>query len=71
MAERVVDQLEAVQVDEQHGHAEPVSVGARDSQLEVLVEHRPIWQPGQLVVIGEVGDLLLGALLQADVASDD
>ena len=39
----------------------PVAPRARQRELEVLLEQRPVGQRGERVVVGEVGDLLLGA----------
>jgi hypothetical protein len=56
VAERVVDLLEAVEVDQEHGD---VLVDAPPAQCdrEVLVQRDAVRQPGQRVVRGLVADL--------------
>ena len=60
VAERVVDQLEVVDVELQQRDAGPRAARAGQRELEVLLQQRPVRQPGERVVVGEVGDLLLG-----------
>jgi hypothetical protein len=66
MAERVVDRLEPVEVEEQHR-----DIGAAANPAERLGhpfgQHRPIGQAGQRVVPGEVGDALLRLAALGDV----
>ncbi|MNQ73525.1 hypothetical protein D3C85_882580 [compost metagenome] len=47
VAEGVVDQLEAVQVQVEHGHALAVALDARQGRLQRLVEAATVEQPGQ------------------------
>ena len=58
--EGVVDVLEAVEIEEQHGHrpVPPAQIGDRPS--EVLQEDPPHGQVGQRVVHGQLGELMLG-----------
>ena len=49
MPEPVVDLLEPVQVEQQHGHRSPVAQG----QAQPPVEQQPVGQPGELVAVRE------------------
>ncbi len=73
MAEAVVDQLEIVEVDEQHGDRPLRAVGSRQRDLQVLLEHEPVGQVGEGVVIRQVGNarLSLGKSLLRSVAGGD
>ncbi len=66
MAERIVDALELVDVDIEHR-----KLGARLERLkralELLAEQRPVRQIGQRIIMGEMGDLFLGAPAFGDI----
>ena len=66
VAERVVDALEFVDVDIEHRQL-PVRRDVGQFALEPFVEQRAVRQIGQRVVMGEVGDALLGAAALGDV----
>ncbi len=68
MAERVVDLLEAVEVDEHHRHWPVLPARPRQHVLHLPGEHGAVQQPGQRIVVGEVEHPLLGTLLGGDVA---
>ena len=70
MAERVVDLLKTVEVHVQQPGRVAVVAGAHQHQFEMLLEHRPVGQPRELVVIGHEGDLLLAQLALGDVAHE-
>ena len=64
---RVVDALEAVDVDEHHG----ALVGTvHQHALEVLEHREPVGEAGQCVVAGLMGELLLELLALRDVAGE-
>ena len=65
MAEEVVDGLEPIEVEQQHGHGAMVG----DQAGQVRDRRRPVEQPGQHVVTGEVLELAAGQLELADVVS--
>ena len=65
--QRVVHELEVVEVDEDHADPEVVPSGSRDRVLEHLLEQHPVRQARELVVIGEERDLFLGRLARRDV----
>ncbi len=67
VAERVVHELEVVEVDRDHGDPEAVAPRPSERELEQLVEHRAVRHARQLVVVREVGDVLLGRLALGDV----
>ena len=65
--ERVVHELEVVEVQEEHADAEVVARRARDGVLQHLFEQHAVRETGQLVVVREERDLLLGPLALRDV----
>ena len=67
---RVVDVLEAVEVEEQHRHPPRAASRADDRVADALAQQGTVGQAGEGVVIGEVAQLLLGALAVGDVGSD-
>ena len=67
VAERVVHELEVVEVDVEHRDAVPGRSRARQSDLEVLREEVAVRKAGQRVVVGEVPEPLLGELSLGDV----
>ena len=77
MAVRVVDRLEAVQVDEQAREPRPVAARLLDSLVEAVFEQQSIGQARQRIVQRKISQLLVrvvqrarqhrGALLQAAV----
>jgi hypothetical protein len=60
MAEGVVDELEAVEVDEQDRDAAAAALGAAEGVVEAVEEQRAVWQPGEGVVERLVGEARLG-----------
>ena len=62
VAERVIDQLEAVDVDDHHRALAAVAGAEGDELVEFGAETAPIEEPGQGIVIGEVAKLGLGPL---------
>ncbi len=61
MAQRVVDLLEAVQVEQQQRDGCSLAVGDPRRLLEAIVQERPVRQLGQRVVIRQVRQALLDA----------
>ena len=61
VAERVVDELEAVEVEEQHGDRRPAARAVVERQREAVHEQRAVRQAGQRVVQRLAAHLLLGA----------
>ena len=70
MAERVVDVLEAVEVDQKQRAALASMVRVAQRLVERLAHHRPVGQAGQRVEAGEPRDLLLGPALLGQVGTD-
>ena len=64
MAETVVDGLEVVEVEEEHGG---VARTHDERVLDAVGEERPVREPGQRVVEGLVAELLLGLPARGDV----
>ncbi len=56
--ERVVDRLEAIQVDEQDRHFLAIALRPRQHLRDAVVEQRPIRQLRQRIVVGQVLDAL-------------
>jgi hypothetical protein len=68
MAERVVDALEVVEVEEEHGHLRPHKLAPEDERmLDAVREERAVREPGQGVVEGLVAKLFLGVMARRDV----
>ena len=63
VTERIVDDLEVVEVEEQHRDLGPAPAAACQRPLDVVAEEDPVGQPGQRVVQRVVEELLLEALL--------
>jgi hypothetical protein len=68
VAERVVDVLEPVEVEEEHRDRLATAGLARDGVLDPVGEQRAVRQPGELVVERPVGELVLERLALGDVA---
>ena len=68
VAERVIDVLEAVDVDQQHRRLPAVAIDERHFLREALLELAPVEQPGQPVAIGELTYERLAALAFGGVA---
>jgi hypothetical protein len=64
VAERVVDDLEVVEVDEEHGDAPGAPAEIAGQALE---EQLAVGQAGERVVVGLPGELLLGVAVLGDV----
>jgi hypothetical protein len=65
--EAVVDDLEVVEVDVQHGDRAPGALRRGDRVVEQHAEPMTVRERRQLVVVRAMGELLLGALAVADV----
>ena len=73
MAERVVDDLEPVEIDEQNREPPPVSLRLVDGMVQSLAEHDAVGQPGERVMGGNEAQRLFGLhALQvlSDLAAD-
>ena len=68
VAERIVDVLEVVEVQEQHRDPGVFAAGSDDGAREPLGQQRPVGQVGQCIEVGQVAQLLLGAFLVGDIA---
>jgi hypothetical protein len=69
VAHAVVDELEAVQVDQHHPHRMAAAVGPGHCLAETVLQQRAVGQAGQHVVLGHVVHALLGHLARGDVAA--
>ena len=68
VAERVVDVLEAVEIDAQHRERHPVALRQGELACNHVLELRAVRQSGQRVVLREETDTRLGGTALADVA---
>ena len=66
VAEGVVDLLETVQVQQQQPNLCPSLSRTEQGRFQAIIEQRPVWQPGQLIVQRPV----LHLLLQGEAISD-
>ena len=71
VAERVVDRLEAVDVDDHHRAAAAVAGAEGDVLVELGAEAAAVEQAGQRVVVGQVAELGLGPLGPLQRREDD
>jgi hypothetical protein len=69
VAERVVHVLEAVEV-EQRDRRRPIAAFAGEQAPQLLLQRQPVGQAGQLIIMGEPPQLLLGLLAARDVLVD-
>src|SRR3954447_1020449 len=60
--EGVVDRLEVIEVEAKQRYALAMATAARQRLLELLMEERPVREPGECIVPRHVGDAALGAL---------
>src|SRR6202035_1038774 len=70
MAQRVVDILEVVEVEAQHGEC-PVAAQMGQTSFDLLPEEKSIWQIRQCVVERHMGDLGFGLSTLGDVFMRD
>ena len=68
VAERVVDVLEVVEVEEHDRHVAARAAGQRERVLDAIAEQVPVGEPGQRIVKRQLPQLLFEALALADVA---
>ena len=68
VAEAVVDRLEAVEVEEQHGQRGVLALQPADRVVEAVEEQHAVGQAGQRVVQRLVEQQLLGALADEELA---
>ena len=68
--ERVVDVLEVVEIDEQHRDPSAVAPGQRQGPPEPVPEQGAVRQAGEIVVVRQVADAVLGLLALGDVVVD-
>jgi hypothetical protein len=70
MAEGVVDDLEAVKIQEHHADFPSVAAGFRQQLGESHVQRHAIRQTGQRIMLGDVPHAFLGLLAFGDVGED-
>ena len=70
MAERVIDVLEAVQVDQEQRAALAAVGRIAQRFVERLAHERAVGQAGQRVEPGKAGDFLLGTALLGKIGAD-
>jgi len=73
MTQGIVDQLEAIHIQEEHGRASAMSTGQRQRHAKPILEEQPVGEARESIVVGEETDALLRSfplgnlLLQLDV----
>ena len=67
MTERVIDRLEAVEIEHQQGERLAAALRAIERLLHALAEQRAVGKAGQFVMRRHFGDARLGALALGDV----
>ena len=70
MAQRLVDVLEPVEVEHQHGQVVAVVLGSRDRVRAAIAQQQPVGQAREGVVMAQEVDLRLRFLDQAEVGED-
>jgi len=70
VTEVVIDVLEMIQIDEQAPHATADAVRMRYELRQTTVQHVPVRQPGQRIVLRKISKLLLGTLAFGDIAAN-
>ena len=70
VAEAVVDGLEAVEVDEQHGQRLAAALVAGQRLAQAVLHQAAVGQAGEGVVVGRLVELFLLLLVLRDVAGD-
>ena len=60
VAERVVHELDAVEVAEEHHHGRSLSLGVVEGRADALPHRGTVWQPGQMIAVGQAPQLPLG-----------
>lgn len=68
LPQRVVDGLEAVQVQEHQRHHPLVALRPRKRLREAVLEEGPVRQARQVIVLGQVGEVLLGPFALDSIA---
>ena len=68
VAEGVVDDLEAVEIEEHHRHGMLGAAGVGERHRQPVAEQTPVRQSRQRIVVRLILDLFLGAFALADVA---
>ena len=67
VAKTVIDELEVVEIEEEHGDTAPGPLGSCDRNLQMLAEHRPVGKTGQRIVVGQVCETILGLFARRNV----
>ena len=67
MTERIVDDLEQIEVEHKHRERAAMAAQPRQRLLHFLQQHRAIGQAGQAVMAGHECDLRFRLLLRGDV----
>ena len=70
MAEHVIDRLEAVEIDAQHGEIFARRRRAFKRCIDAFVERRPVRQVGERIVMRHMRDALFASLEIGDVVND-
>ena len=67
VAQRVIDPLEAIEIEEQQCQRSVATLSMVDGETELIEEGASVGQSGQHIVVGQQTNLLLGVLALGDV----
>src|SRR6202789_3250553 len=71
MAERVVDELEAVKIQHRHRELMLLTLGLGNRLSDAVFEQQPVGQAGERIVRGEMPQLSVRCLKSAGAIGDD
>ena len=71
MSERIVDVLEAVEVEEHQSQWLVIALGEVDGLIDTVGQQRAVRQAGQHIVLGQLQDARFGLLLLGEIAQGD
>ena len=69
VAERIVDMLEAVEIEHQHRAGALASAGRGEDLLQCLAHLHAVGETGERIIVGKARDLLFGAALFGEVGT--
>src|SRR5580704_17563732 len=70
MAERIIDRLEQIEIEQENGESIAVTSQASQSLFHFFHQGSAIGDVGQCVMAGHVGDLRFGSFLRRDILMD-
>ena len=71
MSQRIVDILEAIEIEAKHRHQLVVPARSGDSAIEMLAKLQTVGEPGERIMHRQIADLILGQPTLANAARGD